>query len=243
MNKTVLILEDNKVTLEVLSTLVAEINPNIHILKFSSMEGIYEAVFHHTVDLFLIDIVVKTEIPGDTSGIRFADKIRSVAEYEFTPIIFITSLEDPKLYAYSELHSFGYIEKPFDAERVRHLIQKALRFPRTGHADQTLFFRKDGLLFSIKSSEILYIESINHKMYFHRTDGGIMVIPYKTCKQIMDEAGDNNLVQCSRSVIVNKNYVENIDLVNRYLQLKGIDEYINIGITFQKRMSALFSNV
>ena len=31
-------------------------------------------------------------IPGDTSGLRFAEEVRRLAQYEFTPIIFITSL-------------------------------------------------------------------------------------------------------------------------------------------------------
>ena len=38
---------------------------------------------------------------ADVSGIEFAQKIRTIEKYAFTPIIFTTSLEDPKLYAFT----------------------------------------------------------------------------------------------------------------------------------------------
>lgn len=241
MSKTVMIIEDNPDILKSLSKLVESIQSDIVVKKFSSMSGVYDTALDSTIDLFLIDIILRTDIPGDTSGMQFAATIRNVLKYEFTPIIFITSLEDPKFYAYSQLHSFGYIEKPFDVEKTKDIIQKALRFPIQSQEEHMLYFRKDRILFPICCSDILYIESINHKMYFHKSDGNVMMIPYKTCKQIISESKDDNLLQCSRNVIINRRYVEFIDFVNKYIKIQGVDNLIDIGVTYQKRIQNYFA--
>ena len=45
----------------------------------------------------LLDIILDPRTSGDASGMKFADHIREVERYHFTPIIFITGLEDPSL--------------------------------------------------------------------------------------------------------------------------------------------------
>lgn len=240
MRKRVMILEDDLLTLECLSKIIKKMIPEAEIKTFTSMEGVYETVMQQKIDLFVIDIIIDTNRQGDTSGIQFIDKIRGIPQYEFTPVIFVTSLEDPKLYAYSELHSFGYIEKPFDPEYVKNVVKKAMRFSDNVYKDNTLFFRRDGVLYSIKCSEILYAESVHHKMYFHRIDGREMVIPYKTCRNIIEEADCDNLIQCSRSSIINKDYVEYVDMTNKYIKMKATQKLIDIGSTFQNRIKEEF---
>lgn len=240
MNKKVMIIEDNKSVLQMLSAIVRELDSEIDVFEFLSLEYAYDTALENTIDLFLVDIILKPEDRGDISGIRFVDKIRTVAKYEFTPIVFISSLEDPKFYAYSELHSLAYLEKPFKAEQVKKIVSKALRFPGTEQQDKRLLFRKDGILYSINRSEILYIENTKHKVYFHKVGGDIITIPYKTLKQILAEADDSELLQCSRSVIVNKEYIESIDFLNRYIKLKEIENPINIGTTHLKKLSRIF---
>lgn len=242
MGKRVMIIEDNISTLMLLSDMVKSVSDDAEIKEFLSMEGTYETAVVSTIDLFLVDIIVDKDIQADTSGIRFVDRIRKIQRYEFTPVIFITSLEDPKLYAYSELHSFSYIEKPFDYDYVKNIISMALRFPDLKKSESTLFFRKEGILFSVKSSEILYIESIRHKMYVYRINGDVMIIPYRTCRKIIEESDDDNLIQCSRNTIINRKYVDNIDFTNRYIKMKGIEKLIDIGITYQRKISREFGN-
>lgn len=242
MGKRVMIIEDNASVLMLLSDAVRSVSDDAEIKGFLTMEGTYEAAVAGTIDLFLVDIVVNTYIQGDISGVRFVDKIRKIQRYEFTPVIFITSLEDPKLYAYSELHSLAYIEKPFDLDYLKNIIAMAMRFPDLKKNDNTLFFRKEGILFSVKSSEIICIESIRHKIHIHRISGDIMVVPYRTCRQIIEECDDDNLIQCSRNTIINRKYVDSIDFANRYIKIKGLEKLIDIGITYQRRISKEFGH-
>lgn len=240
MPKKIMILEDNEEMSSFLSEMVKKILPDVELFLFPSMSGVYEIVMNTYMDLFIVDVILDKSVPGDTSGIRFVEKIRGVLKYEFTPVIFITSLQDPKFYAFNHLHCYSFIEKPINPGYVEETIRKALRFPSSNFIDPVLFFRRDGLIINIKSSEIIYIESVNHRQHFHLTNKKIEVIPYKTCGQILDEIGIGDFIQCSRSTIINRRYVESVDLVNRYVKLVGVNELIGIGITYRNRVEREF---
>jgi DNA-binding LytR/AlgR family response regulator len=240
MGRTVMIIESNANTLKQLSDIVEQVIPNVTIMAFSSLDGSYDCVMQHTVDLFVLDIVIDKNVANDTSGIRFARQIRTISRYEFTPIIFITALEDPKLYAYTQLHCFGYIEKPFDEKIVKREIERTLRFPATCREDNSFFFHMDGILYSVKISEIIYMESVHHKIHIHENSGKTMIIPYRTCRQIITEADNDSLLQCSRNTIINKNYVDSIDLPNRFIRMRESEEVLDIGFTYRDKIKKEF---
>ena len=107
--KKILILEDKEIHIKILENILKDIN-NIQVLVAKTIEEAYKLAMENTINLFLIDIILDTEVRGDVSGLRFVEAVREIPKYSFTPLIFITSLEDPKLFAYKELHCFGYIE-------------------------------------------------------------------------------------------------------------------------------------
>lgn len=241
--KRVLILEDNKETLQYLERLIKTVDSDLEVLTFLNLSGAYEAILNTHIDLFLIDVIINTNIQGDTSGLVFADRLRTIRRYEFTPIIFVTSLEDPRMYTFVKLHGFGYIEKPFDSDVLIRLVKKALHFPCVETRERILHFRRDGLIFSINCDEIIYIKTMNHKHYFYMTGNREEVVLCKTLKQILYEADSPDLVQISRNTIVNRKYIENIDLVNMYVKIKGIKKSLSIGITYKGKIAKEFKDV
>ncbi len=241
--KKILLLEDNEVTRNVLIELINNISNDIIIYSFLDMTGIYDFVLTHTINLFLIDIIIDKRIAGDTSGLRFAEKIRTITKYEFVPIIFISSLYDPKLYAYSSLHSFEYIEKPFDKQHVADTVAKALRFPGKNLKENSLHFRIDGAVFVVRCSEILYIESFRHKIYIYKFDGSNICTPYKTFENLLKEADGEGLQQVSRNTIVNVKYIEYIDWKNNCIKLTSCSKLINIGVTYKKRLRNILDDI
>lgn len=60
-------------------------------------------------------------------------------------------------------------------------------------------------------------------------------LQYKPCKNILEELSSDRFIQCSRHLIVNKDYIDMIDTVNRYIRLKDDYGQIEIGITFKKK--------
>lgn len=240
MKKSVLIIEDNKIQMEMLKKLVLEVNPSAVVYTANDVRTAYQILIEKTIDVFLADIILDTTKPGDTSGIRLVEKIRTIPKYMFTPVLFVTSLEDTTNYAYTDLNCLGYVEKPFSPERVKQLVEKALNYSTSKNQDATFCFRKDGILYPVKVSDILYIESLNHVVSVHTVKGGTLTVPYKPCKDLLDEVDTDCLIQCSRNAIVNKDYIENVDISNRYIALKDVDKRIEIGITFKKKVLAEF---
>lgn len=124
--KRILILEDNVKTLTSLEKMIREISPEIITFPAQTYEEACICAVKQQIDIFILDIILNTKQPGDTSGLAFAREMRNYKKYQLTPMIFITVLADPELYAYRELHSFGYLEKPFSMEEARKLVIKAL---------------------------------------------------------------------------------------------------------------------
>lgn len=240
MKKSVLIIEDNKIQMEMLKKLVLEVNPGVAVYTANDVGTAYQILIEKTIDVFLVDIILDTTKPGDTSGVRLVERVRTIPKYMFTPVLFVTSLEDTTNYAYTDLNCLGYVEKPFSPERVKQLVEKALYYSTSKNQDATFCFRKDGILYPVKVRDILYIESLNHVVSVHTVKAGILTIPYKPCKDLLDEVDTDCLIQCSRNTIVNKDYILNVDVPNRYITLKDVDKQIEIGITFKKKILAEF---
>jgi len=232
--KTVLIIEDNIASMDMLAKIVNEVEPEITVYRAVNQDEAYAHAMRISIDLFLIDIMLDPKNPGDVSGMRFANRIRRVEKYKFVPMIFITALEDARLYAYSDLHCYYYLEKPYDAKKARQVIVEALEMPLKKKNSEDVFFRKDGIIFRKSVSEVVYIENMRTGQTVRFTDGKLE-LQYKPSKVIMEELDCDKFLQCSRSTIVNRDFIEVIDVVNRYIGLKNNFGQLEIGITFKKK--------
>lgn len=239
MIKNVLIVEDNTAALEMLQRIVEEIGTEITIYTASNSLEAYQKAIQYTIDVFLIDIVLDTKQNADVSGIEFAQKVRNIEKYSFTPMIFTTALMDPKLYAFTNIHSYAYLEKPYDPKEVKKIMEKALEYTTKREVEKNLFFRKEGLLFSVNIADIVYIENNAHRLTIQTVDE-VMKMPYKSCKKLLEEIESNDFIQCSRSTIVNMAYVTALDAVNRYLIIKDDFGEVEIGTAYIKKVKEYF---
>lgn len=167
--KRILILEDNVKTLTSLEKMIREISPEIITFPVQTYEEACICAVKQQIDIFILDIILNTKQPGDTSGLAFAREMRNYKKYQLTPVIFITVLADPELYAYRELHSFGYLEKPFSMENARKLVMKALEYTIPIEKEKTIWLRKDGILFAVPLHKVICVETRNHILYMKNT--------------------------------------------------------------------------
>lgn len=232
--KTVLIVEDNVRSMEMLVKIIENLRTDVEIKTASSQEEAAILAMKFNIDLFMLDIILNASNPGDVSGMKFAEYIRTLQKYKYTPIIFITALEDPELHAYSDLHCYYYVEKPYDVEKVSSVISEALEFPAVHNEPQNIFFRKDGILYKKEISEILYIENSRAGQTVYCSNGNLK-LPYKPNYKILEELASDKFIQCSRYHIINYDYIDKIDTVNRYILLKGVKTPIEIGNSFKKK--------
>ena len=237
--KKVLILEDNGLMLECLSGIVQEVGVKTEVFPFDNAKDACQCALKSTIDLFIIEIMLEDHKSGDTSGLSFVEDIRRIKRYGFTPVIIVTALYDQKLITYEELHCYSFIEKPFDKDRLKGLIEEALAFPGTDSGTKTVKFRKDGIILAVERARIVYVESINHILNIHTTND-VMRIPYKTIKDFLEEVDSNDFLQCSRSIVVNRRYVHNVDLVNRVIQFQEGMGRVDIGIMYKNQVKEMF---
>lgn len=231
--KTILILEDNQNSLDMLVRIVGELEFEIEVRSATNLEQAYLHMIRGSIDLFLIDIILDPHYAGDVSGIKFAEFIRQQRKYEYTPVIFVTSLDDPRLYSSRDFHCYSYIEKPYNPVYVKKTIREALLMPLKPERSGSIYFRNDGLLYKKEKDRIVYIENSRRGRIIHATDGDIR-LAYLPCKDILQELDSENFIQCSRYAIVNKKYIEHIDIANRYIKLRGYREPIEIGVMYKK---------
>lgn len=219
MKKNVLIIEDEKHSRDALVNITRECKTECSIFEAGNVGDAYRFAMEQDIDLFLIDIILDKENRHDASGMRFAEKMRQLERYRYTPMIFITSLVDQGLNALHSVHCYNYIEKPFDAVKVRENIEGALGAPNGSDREITSFtFHKDGVLFHIPVEKIVYYETHGRKSFIHLEEE-IIEIPYKSCKAIQGELPRKSFVKCNGNTVVNKKYLHMIDKVNRYITL------------------------
>ena len=85
--KEVLILEDKSETRKVLASLVKEVHSDAVIYEAADEKTAYDIAMKRTIDLFLVDIILHPQQHDDVSGGEFAQNIRKVDKYLFTPIL------------------------------------------------------------------------------------------------------------------------------------------------------------
>lgn len=181
----------------------------------------YKYAMENRIDLFLVDIMLDNRVQNDVSGIVFADKMRQMERYKFVPIIFVTALEDQAMTAFHRLHCYEYIEKPFDFDKVRKTIREALEYPiRDTRDDEYVYYRKDGILYSIETERIVYMESYMRTLTVYLTDEKIE-IPYMTCRAMLEKLNSEDFIQYNRSGVLNRKYIDYIDEGNRYIRMKN----------------------
>lgn len=243
MKKNVLIVNGNKQYAEELKKMVLEVNPYLEIAMVHDAAEAYEYLLNTTIDMFILDTVLHLEKPGDISGIHLAEQIREIKKYVLTPMIFVTVKEDPELYAYEELNCIGYFVRPFEVKRFYEKVKRGLCYRTSRNEDKALFFRKGGAIYPIRVKDIVYIESISHGMLVHTVDGNVLEVMYKTYRSVLREADSECLFQCSRSVVLNKNYVMSLDFPNNYIVMKHNLGKVDMGSTYRKRIKEEFAEV
>lgn len=241
MKYKILIVEDKKTHMDALCSMINELNKDIEVYcAFDEMQA-YQIAMNYHIRLFLVDIILKKEKSGDVTGLKFVQEIRAVKKYSFAPVIFITSLEDPKLYSYSQLHCFDYIEKPFDEYKVKQSILKCLDFPVESNEERYVYFRKEGIVYSQYVKDIIYIACGKRSIIIHSVNDRLEV-PYKTCDEILRELNSDQFIRCSRFAIINKEYIEYIDYPNRLIKLRHIEQPVEIGMAHKTKFKRGLEN-
>lgn len=221
MKRNVLIVEDNRSCMKALAELTRKCDTVGAVFCVDNSSEAYKYAMENEIDLFLVDIILDGEDAHDVSGIVLIDSLRKYKRYEFTPVIFITSLVDEAMNAFHNLHCYDYIEKPFDFEKVGKIISTALKAPLCDDRDCGVFYyRKDGVLYALNIDRMIYLEARLRNVMIYTLDETIE-IPYVSLKNLLKDLPRKYFIQCSRNVVVNRRFIKYTDKVNQVVQLRN----------------------
>lgn len=240
IKKKILIVEDSEYYMNLVTDSLINIENTI-LYKAENISEAYRIAMEKNIDVFIVDVVLDTKVLGGVSGIVFVDRIRTVPRYRFSPIIITSSLEDPKYHAYNYLHCFRYFEKTYDVSELAETVKEALEFKQSEDIEKIIYYKRQGILFSLRTKDIVYVENHNKYIVYCCRDGKYKA-PYKSCKKIVEDIASKDFIQCNKNTVVNRQYIHNIDGTNRYITLVENRGKLEIGPRLKKEFLRRLEN-
>lgn len=240
MRRTVLYLDTEEARIGRVLDIVAstlEYSDTIHV---RSVNEAYRVLLERTIDIFIINITLKASRVSDLEGLNLVSCIREIPKYVLTPVIVLSSLQDPQLYVYEELNCLGYLSKTFPSDKLVELLQKASYFKTKRTQDKTLVFKKKRAIYPVLIKNIVYMVRENGITSVHLADGEVLEFPYVSYSKLLYDADDNGLFMCNRSTIVNKDYVYAVDMTSCFVTLRDKRGMLDIGLKYRTGVKAVF---
>lgn len=202
----IVILEDEdqqaKQTLDFLRRYEQESKESFTIERYSQAISLLES-YRCDADILLLDI----QVP-DMLGIDAAKKLREMDESVI--IMFITNLAQYAIEGYS-VEAMDYILKPLAYASFSAKLARALRVVEQRHAEGvTISIKSKSAFRRISSSQLAYIEVVNHTLVFHLTDGSVLK-QWGSLGAFQQLLEGDHFVRCNSGYLVNLKYVESVE--------------------------------
>ncbi|MBX2924510.1 MAG: response regulator transcription factor [Chitinophagaceae bacterium] len=183
---------------------------------------------NHEVDLLFLDILMP-----DITGIRLLKEITK------RPIVIFTSAHRDFAVDGYEMGVADYLLKPFDYERFKKAVDRAVEHIRQKQRDNAellpgIFVRSDYKLIKINFQDILYIESMDDYIRIYLQDGK-PVITLMRLKSFFEKLPVNDFQRVHRRYIVALSRISSVE--SRKLTLTNGTE-IPVGDTYQQVIQA-----
>ena len=160
---------------------------------------------HRGIDLLLLDIELGA---NGLDGMALARNIREGSPTAQPVIIFVTGHERYVFDAF-DVGAFQYLLKPVNEEKFAQAFARAVEQIRAGRdqpkASHALTLQSAGTSRTVPLNSIYYIESSDHKVVFHLTNGEFSC--YAKIRDLEAELGDQ-FCRVHKGYLVNLAYVE-----------------------------------
>ncbi len=229
----IMILEDDPIQLKNLEKIVKDINPEISVFTAGSYpEAVKLLEEHPTFQLFMLDIDLGKN-KENKDGLDFAHHVRAMSEYEFIPLIYITSISERMSEALSGTHCYDYIIKPYKEEKIKALIEKMLKMPEPEPSVLDIP-GLNGARLHVLTRDIVYIEACLREIIVHtaQNDYHSKSTSLRYIKKILPD----HFVQCHRGYIVNTYFSISYDRVRDEISIAGIDKKLPVGRKYRDKL-------
>lgn len=221
--------DDNSEDRTRLCTLLGEFWPHAELESFSSGEALlWKLEDGKRFDLYFLDIFME-----GISGIDTARRIRS-DDYNAL-IVFVSTSDDFYRESY-DLFAFHYLIKPINEERLSPVLERAQEQLQRD-AELTILVNCRRQIRSLRLSNILYIVSNNHNLFFYMKDNEIIEVRGKLDNYIA-KLPQAMFFRCHQSYVINLRYCSALTADGFQLY----DKVIPVSRSYQKEAMMRFSS-
>lgn len=234
----VLILEDNQHSRKTLEDIVMSCGKDTEVFSFDNRPDATVCAMNHVIDVFLVDIMIKSDKDYKNAGIDFADMLRGHSRYKLTPIIFITTLQGLETHLLKKVHCYDYIEKPIgDGKIVKRHLEEVMEGLNAGKRRiperESVAVQHDGIGYEIFLDEVIYVTNRRGILTICMREEALS-IPHLSTKKFMSEIQYTKFFEPTYGTIINVRYIELVDFRHNRVRMKGIEEDIPIGGRLKK---------
>ena len=168
------------------------------------------SVFHDGAELLkdyspVYDVIFLDIQMNQVNGMRTAQKIRKSDER--TVIIFVTRMAKHAVSGY-DIGVNNFIVKPVTYATFSYKMKKAITQVEHNR-DKFIRLEQKGSFIALQESEILYVEILQHYIYYHTKNGSYKI--WGTLKQAKETLSANQFKECNRCYLVNLRHVTGVD--------------------------------
>lgn len=231
-----MLVEDNPAASGRISKFIQTIDPGYEVIVFKMAGEAYSYACRERVSLFIIDIQL-----ADYKGTNLARQLRALEAYKYTPILFETALAGEELTAYRDVQCYGFLIKPFTETEFRDAFSSAIGLSRRLHpAGKKICLEQKQFILEYEVSSIVYLEALSKKIIIH-TDSPQLgqkqdTISGYSLARLLEIIDDPSFIQCHKSYLVNRNYIEKINKTERQIALINHSEAIPVGAKYQSAL-------
>ncbi len=200
----VLLVEDDYYDRINAKNIIDENYHNIDIYTTGTVQGALKELVEHDMDLLLLDI----RLP-DGTAFDLVRTIRTISQYRFVHIVFITGEDYDPLKTFSTYHCYAFISKPYFKETLTGQLTPILEALKKEKLEGRAQVRHKVRIFNTTAGElilpvddILYIEMQLRNMIIH-TETKIYTVKRMSIKAFLEYIDDPDFFRCHESCVVN----------------------------------------
>jgi two-component system LytT family response regulator len=187
---------------------------------------------HEIVDIVFLDV----QMPG-LSGIEIIENLKAKWGNNIPKLVFTTGYDDYALSGY-DYGVADYLLKPVSYSRFRKAVDRIvydLEIHRSPVAKADFIFAEvDGKKIKINFSDIVYIEGARN--YIIIATVRQKLVTYKTMAAMQNQLPEDHFMRVHKSFIVAIDKIQAMRGSEICIQVKDVDRYIPIGITFKEKV-------
>lgn len=224
---------------------------HVKVLRSKNYSQALHLLSGHRFQLFILDIELKGE---RSTGIQFAEVIRTQPNYVCTPILFVSVHSHFSYMLLSRFQNSAFLRKPFSSEALIEQCGTLLNIPKYVQRHYqapmfTIYVSKETQL-ELSPETISYIEANSKALDIQYIDGHLE--HFRCCsgafKKLIEQIENSRtcrLRQIHRSIVVNIDQIRYVEIQRNTgdVWLFNDDNPKPLGIRYRHNISELFENV